>query len=168
MNWFEYVWVRITALTGGTSPKSTKPLKGRGGVLILVGIGVLLGPFYSIIHLTDYWSFSNPETWAGISTLLLLSIGLEFVILVGVFIVQLFLIVWFFKESSKFPTWFVGMMVFNLGFSILDQVMVSMLATQPVFNDPYYVLRMLLSFVLIGTVALYMFKSQRVKATFIN
>ena len=168
MGWFEYIWVRITALTGGTSLKSKKPVKGRGGVLILVGIGVLLSPFYTIGALPGYWEFSNPETWAGISTPLLLVMGVEVVILVGVFIVQLLLIAWFFKESSKFPTWLVGLMVFGLGFNILDQVMVSMIVTQPVFNDPYQVLRLLLRFVMIGTVALYMFNSQRVKATFIN
>jgi len=152
-------------------------VKGLGGWLILVGIGVVIGPFrlsyeigplfYSIFTdgtfeiLTTPGSEAYHQLWGPL--LVFEGIFNSLMILASFYLIYLF-----FSEHYLFPKVYIAIVLLSLFFIPLDAWIGSfILVDEPVF-DPATTTEFARTFFSAVIWVPYMFFSKRVKATFIN
>ncbi len=152
-------------------------LKGLGGWLFLVGMGVVIYPIRVLATtVPDYPSMFTDGTWEAVTTVGSeaynplwepLLIG-EIIYNLGMVVVQIYLIYLFFSKSYRFPKFYIAIVVVSLIFIPLDAWLVSfVLPDEPMF-DPETTKEFLR--LLIGSLIWvpYMLVSKRVKATFVE
>ncbi len=156
---------------------SEKELKGLGGWLIFVAIGVVLSPLNIVVQvLPIYVNIFKSGAWEVLTTP-----GTEFYhafwgffiiaemsINIGLLLTWFFVVHQFFTKKKTFPKWYIGMLLFSLAF-----VFVAALATKIVSPDsPLFDAETLFELIRGSIGALifipYMLVSKRVKATFVN
>ena len=152
-------------------------LKGLGGWLILVGIGVVIGPFRLAYEFgPTYFSIFTNGTWEALTTAEsehYNSLWAPFLIGEVLYnscmvIVLLFLIYLFFSKHYLFPKFYIGIVIVSLIFIPLDAWIGSiLLPNEPVFdpNTKKEFLRTLVGGVIWVP---YMLVSKRVKLTFVE
>jgi len=151
-------------------------LKGLGGWLILVALGVVIGPIrLSFLIVSTYSPIFNDGTWGLLtnpvsesyipyfSPLLIFEIlGNVIFILIGIYMIYLF-----FSKHYLFPKIFIPYYIASLIFILLDAWLVSLIFDIPIF-DPETMRE--LGRTLIGVLIWipYMLVSKRVKVTFVE
>ena len=116
--------------------KKEEDLKGLGGWLILVGIGVVLSPIRII---GDLMPIYLDIPWKEVmSEFPLLGVFIVFEILVNVFLVgaSIYLIFLFFSKNIKFPKLYYFLLVFSIGFIFIDAFIVKLLIPEEPMFDP--------------------------------
>ena len=155
--------------------EETKNLEGLGGWLILVGIGVLFGPFRHFSELVPmYNDIFTDGTWEMLTTpgnegyhplwswLLMGEIITNSIL----FTLMLFAILLFFTKNRFFPKLWIGIIIFGTLFILFDALLVKLvLPNEPIF-DPDTTKELARSVVGCLIWVPYMFVSKRVKATF--
>ena len=154
-----------------------KELKGLGGWLILVGLGVVLSPIRMLVtSIPVYQPVFEDGTWEALTTvgseayhpywssLLVGEIAINSIILVA----SLYLIYLFFSRHYLFPKLYIGIVAVSVIFIPLDAwIVTSMFPDEPMF-DPDTTREFMRT--LIGAVIWipYMILSKRVAATFVE
>lgn len=152
-------------------------LKGLGGWLILVGIGVIIAPIRILVtYVPMYWPLFNNGTWEMLTTagsqayhpiwgpLLVGEIVFNSVIVA----VSIYLIYLFFTKHYLFPRIFLAVIAVSIVFIPLDAWLVSLAMPSEKMFDPDTTkefARALLGGLIWGP---YMLMSKRVKATFVE
>jgi hypothetical protein len=149
---------------------------GLGGWLILVCIGLFVGPFRVLALLVEtYLPIFQDGTWEFVTTpgtdayhplfgpLLLFEV-LWNVALVGAAVTLLFL---FFKRSQKFPKFYIVVAVAQLLFLIIDTWLASSLLVDEPVLDPETIQAFSQQLVTVLVWVPYMRVSKRVKNTFL-
>ena len=154
-----------------------KNLEGLGGWLVLVGLNIIYSPLriiadvfsvYSDLFSDGSWeALTTPGTedynplWAPIL------IG-EMAINGGLVLAWIFVVVLFFSKKKEFPKWFIGTLLFNLAFILIDALAVkSVLPNEPVF-DAETVKEVGRTLIYMVIWVPYMLVSKRVKTTFVK
>jgi hypothetical protein len=145
---------------------------GLGGWLFFVGVGLIIIPFFQGPNIMNYLSLLN-QTYdiPGYMTLL----RLEFVSSIVIFIASIYLLFFYFKKKVKFPKYYIIYIGATTAYAILDYLFLASLTAQT--SEQQKIIADTLSkysgevgksifFAIIWI--LYMKKSKRVKATFIN
>ncbi|WP_370652609.1 DUF2569 domain-containing protein [Sediminibacterium sp.] len=152
-------------------------LKGLGGWLILVGVGVVLSPIrLLVIYIPYYKSIFEDGRWEAFTT-----VGSEAYIpyfgamLIGeitfnsiMVVVLIYLIFLFFSKHHLFPKIFIGIFVASIIFIFLDALLVTMVFPDESIFDPKTTIALMQA--LIGCLIWvpYMLVSKRVRATFVG
>ena len=154
-----------------------KKLEGLGGWLILVGLGIIFSPLRIIVQIFPVYSeiFSN-GSWEAITTpeaeaynplWAPILIG-EITINGGLVLVWMFIAFLFFSRKKVFPKWYIGILVFTLGFILVDTLAIkAVLPSEPIF-DPDTIKEFARSLIATLIWVPYMLISKRVKATFVK
>lgn len=159
-----------------------KNLKGLGGWLVLVILGLFVsvsfqahGAYESVTMFTDgtveFLSDPSSEVYIpGYGGLLKFEFIAEIIFLTaGIYLIYLF-----FKRSRKFPKYYVPFLMISTIYVILDYALLSSVSVsgeiQQVINDTLLEQDEKIGRVIIGALiwGLYMKKSKRVKATFVE
>lgn len=151
--------------------------RGIGGWLILVAIGIIIAPFQVLIQLVPvYIEIFSTGIWEVLTTpgsdvynplWIPILIG-EMTVNAGIVLGWIFLAILFFTKKKLFPKFYIGMLVFNLAFLLLDAFAVkAVLPNEPIF-DPDTLNNVLRTFLTIIIWVPYMLISKRVKVTFIQ
>jgi hypothetical protein len=155
-------------------------LKGIGGWLILVAIGVTLSPFINAGM--DYATFSqvfSADTWNALTNsdspvftpYYALTVFAEMIIGVIIDTYLFYLAYLFYKKKSGFPSLYIKLVFAIFAFTIIDIFVVSLvfpaLTAEDLF-DPLTIRAIWQSIIAILIWVPYMKKSARVKNTFIN
>jgi len=155
-------------------------LKGIGGWLILVAIGVTVSPFIAV--LMDYASSSqtfNTEVWSALTDsnspvytpYFALTVSLETIIRIIIDAYLFYLMYLFYSKKSGFPTLFIRLVFFIFIFTIVDIIAVIFLFPDLTAEDLFDPLTIRSIGQLIFAILVwvpYMKTSVRVKNTFIN
>jgi|SRR3989344_2065031 len=154
-----------------------KNLKGLGGWLVLVGLGIIISPLLIIGQIFPIYSqlFSNGD-WAALTTpgteaynpLWAPILFGEMAINGGLVLVWVRIAFLFFSEKKVFPKWYIGILLFTLAFILIDALAIkSVLPNEPLFDAETakgFGRSLVVSLIWIP----YMLVSKRVKATFVN
>lgn len=152
-------------------------LKGLGGWLILVGIGVVLTPIRLLLStFTLYKPILEDGTWEALTTAgadayhplwAPLLIG-EMTYNVLMIAASIYLIYLFFSKHYLFPKVYIALVLISLFFIPLDAWLVAMIfPDEPIF-DPHTTKEFLRTLI-VGVIWIpYMLISKRVKATFVE
>lgn len=176
-----WYWRRTVAVSGLQPPPLPAVedfhLRGLGGWLILIAIGLCLAPFVRIITIGQHWEgyFSN-LVWQTVAMPQgakydpLYGPLLIFELLGNIFMVgfNLLLLCLFFSKRKSFPSLFIAYMLGQAAFMILDDIgcsLISSLKSNAAVQDHALAFRALIYAIIWS---LYMVKSRRVKATFIR
>ena len=142
-------------------------LKGIGGWLVIIAIGVFVNPISILFTLLKYYIIPLFHKGILISLIknmhLFMLISFEVFINLILFAFSIFILIMFIKKSKNFPILFVIYSASKVVFNIMDTVLsIGDGQTQP--NFPY------ITGIAIGSIiwSLYMLKSRRVKNTFVN
>jgi len=159
-----------------TAPLEATPAKPIGGWLILVGLGVLLRPFYLLFSLYPmYRDMFAPAQWEMLRTagrmaygpLFIPFIYVELIINILFLLAALYQIYLFVMRDHRFPKFFIIFMLLNLAFILLDAWLGGMITEEPTF-DPSTLQE--IKRILIPSLIWvpYMLMSVRVKETFVS
>ena len=157
--------------------ENNEELKGLSGWLILVGIGVVLVPIRLLANTVPiYLPIFTDGTWEAVTTVgseaynpLLgpLLIG-EIVFNLGMVLASIYLIYLFFSKHSRFPTFYIIIVVVSLIGILLDAWLISsVVPSEPMFDSETTkeFFRVLIGgFIWVP----YLLVSKRVKATFVE
>jgi len=161
--------------------KDKAELKGIGGWLILVAIGVTLGPFiavgmdyaiYSEVFSEEVWStLTDSNNIATYTPNYSLAVSVELVasIIIDAYLFRLMFL--FYTKKLDFPSLYIKLVYVIFAFIILDIIMVSLVfpnSTAKDLFDPFTIRAIFQSIFSILVWVPYMKKSVRVKNTFIN
>lgn len=152
-------------------------LNGLRGWLILVGLGIVISPIKIIIqNLSLYPEMFSSGAFAALTTpgtkaynpLWAPILLTELTINSGLFIASIFVAFLFFSKKKLFPKWYIGILLFNLIFVLLDALAVKLVLPQePIFDAvtaKEFIRTLIASMIWVP----YMLVSKRVKATFIK
>lgn len=155
-------------------------LKGIGGWLILVAIGVTLSPFiaagmdyatYSQAFSADTWNALTNSNSPAYTPYYALTVFAEMIISVIIDTYLFYLAYLFYKKKSGFPSLYIKLVFAIFAFTIIDIFVVSLvfpvLTVKDLF-DPLTIKAISQSIMAILIWVPYMKKSVRVKNTFIN
>lgn len=142
-------------------------VKGIGGWLILVAIGVVINPLILLSTLIldhlpiilDGTLFKLLHTQILLFGLMIFEIALNVIFL----IYSIIIVFKFFKKSFQFPKLQIILYISNILFLIIDNVLASLIMKNVTMD--MYILRLSLTAIIWST---YLLKSERVKNTFIN
>jgi transglutaminase-like putative cysteine protease len=173
-----WYWRHSKAALPSLPPVLEEPgLQGLGGWLILVGIGLCLGPLVRVVTLGTSWqSYFGLDVWQSVATpggesyhaLYPPLLMLEMLGNVTLIVVNIFAIVLFFTKRRIFPQVYIVMMMSNAVFLLLDDFGCSLIPSIRNSADSAGhkdAIRAVLSALIWCS---YMVKSRRVKATFIR
>jgi len=174
------VWVwRASRAPGDLPPPlpSEVELQGLGGWLILVGLGICLGPLLRVGLVGQHWeSYFSLHTWQAVAMPQgeqyhpLYAPLLIFELLGNIFLLGLngLAICLFFAKHRLFPKAYIALLVLNAVFLVLDELAanrIPFVASQADTSSAREIFRATLAALIWST---YMLKSRRVKATFIR
>lgn len=150
---------------------------GLGGWLILVGIGLLVTPFQlgAMIYMT-FMPFFEDGTWALLTTpgsdayhpLLAYLIAFEMAVNIAFAIASLAVLGFLIAQSRRFPNLFIGLVLANLIFIVLDAWLGSLIITDEPMMDPETTRTLIRSAVFAAIWIPYMRVSRRVRNTFVK
>ena len=111
-----------------------KKLEGLGGWLTYIGLVVIFSP---IILIRDIGYIYTPvmRNWDTLDLVLQRIIIIETVISALIVLMWCKIIYLFFTKAYKFPLYFVGLLLFGIGYTVLDAFVVSIYTGNPMFND---------------------------------
>jgi hypothetical protein len=147
-------------------PKQVKA--GLGGWLILVGLGLVAGAILAPFGLVGYVSYlSENHNIPGFSSVLWAGITFQIILLIS----NCYLLYLFFKKNKKFPPYYIIFIYFLIAWAIINYYMVNSLIAPTAEAKNF--LKEYLSDTKSSSIGsliwvLYMHKSKRVKATFVN
>ena len=105
-----------------------KNLKGLGGWLIFVGLGIILAPLrimnqaflaYSHLFSNGAWeSLTKPGSEANDTILAMILLG-ELIVSVGLVLAWVFIAFLFFAKKRLFPKYYISILLFSLGVMLL-------------------------------------------------
>jgi len=151
--------------------------KGIRGWLILVAIGVVLGPIRLLVTaIPVFQPIFTDGTWAALTTVgsevynplwAPLLIG-EISYNVAIFLASLYLAFLFFTKHYRFPVVYISIVVVSLVFIVLDAWFIQFIVPNEPMFDPA-TLKEFLRVLIAGIIWVpYMLLSKRVKATFVE
>lgn len=147
-----------------------------GGLLYLVGLGVLLRPFYLAYTIYTYLQIFNDISWRALMQPIAQSYLpwlkeitiIEFIVNTLMFFVSIYMIYLFFNKKRAFPMVFIGYMVFQLIFHITITYIVSEILSLKEIIDPQTIIDIKRIAILSMIWIPYMMLSERVKTTFVK
>lgn len=151
--------------------------RGLGGWLILVGIGIVVGPFrMAFIMLETYREVSANGTWEILTTQgsgfyypeLAALIVVEMVVNLAILAASVYVAYLFFTKRRSLPAWYIGVAVFSLVFVVVDAIVVSAMLPDMPLLDSETAREMGRSLIQVCVWVPYMLVSKRVKNTFVN
>ncbi len=160
--------------------KDKTQLKGIGGWLVLVAIGVTISPFlaasadyttYSQVFSGELWSSPTDSNSPNYIPYYALTISMEMIVGVIIDAYLFYLIYLFYQKKSNFPPLYIKLVFAVFAFHIIDIFAVSLvfpyLTARDLF-DPLTIKAITQSVLAIVIWVPYMSKSVRVKNTFVN
>lgn len=160
--------------------KDKTELRGLGGWLVLIAVGVTIAPFLNVVtdFNTFYTSF-DAEAWSALTNsnsaaynpyfASYFSLGVIISVIIDAYLFYLMYL--FYKESSSFPSLYIKLIFAVFIFIILDLVVASLifpsLTTSDLLDLPT-IKGIFQSIFAILVWVPYMMKSVRVKNTFVN
>lgn len=154
-----------------------KELKGLGGWLILVGIGVVIGPIRLLaVFIPLYFPMFSDGTWAALTTpssavytpyfgaMLIAEMCFNSLMLLAC----LFLVFLFFTKNHLFPKVYIGIIAASLIFIPLDAWVVTAVFPDQSMFDPDTLKEFGRTLIAAVIWVPYMLVSKRVKATFVE
>ncbi|WP_376690613.1 DUF2569 domain-containing protein [Wenzhouxiangella sp. EGI_FJ10409] len=151
--------------------------EGLGGWLILVGIGIVVGPFrMAFIMLETYRELGANGTWEILTTQgsgfyypeLAALIVVEMVVNLAILAASVYVAYLFFTKRRSLPAWYIGVAVFSLVFVLVDAIVVSAMLPDMPLLDSETAREMGRSLIQVCVWVPYMLVSKRVKNTFVN
>lgn len=151
-------------------------LKGLGGWLWLVAIGIVFAPIQILMLLGGAWDIFSNGTWEALTTPGSSSYNAmwapvivgEIAFNIALILVWVYIAFLFFGKHRWFPKFYIGMLLFAVVFIPLDALIVqSMIPGAPLFDDEsgkQFVRAIVGALIWIP----YMLVSKRVKATFVQ
>ena len=149
---------------------------GLGGWLVLVALGLILNPIRLLVFLVQtYPPIFQTGAWEALTTpgsesyhqlwapLLIFEVAGN----IAVIVASLALLVLFFRRSRHFPKLFVAFALINLVFVILDAWLGSLVITDEPMFDPVTARELGRSLIAVLVWVPYMFRSRRVRNTFV-
>jgi hypothetical protein len=173
------VWALTCLRTGSAVPLSPPPmpedvrLQGLGGWLILVGLGICVAPIVRIGTVASAWTgFFSQASWqlvavpSGASYHPLYGPLLIFEVLsnVGLFGLNLLVMLMFFTKRKAFPKVYMAFLIANMSCVLLDEILINIIRPAQA-NAAAASFGSVVATVLWCT---YMVNSRRVKATFVK
>lgn len=159
-----------------TEPNNSD-LKGLGGWLILVGIGVVINPIrLVIIGVLSYKPLFESGAWEQITTvgsgfynpyLSYLLIG-ELVFNVTILLAAIYLVYLFFSRHYLFPKVYISVVVVSLVFIVTDAWLVSIIIPDTPLFDTETVAEFIRVLITASIWIPYMLVSKRVRVTFVE
>lgn len=146
----------------GTS--EAEPLKGIGGWLALVALGVILMPFflaYSLASTLTAFQYLGSAP-ANLATLIIL----EAAVISGFFVLSIVLAVKFFKTRASAPKLYIGLLAGLAAFNLFE--VVALVGITGKAADPESMKDLIRSVLAAAVWIPYMLISKRVKKTFVN
>lgn len=147
---------------------TTYELEGLDGWLILVGIGLVITPIRSVWHSKSYFAdgglwlaFSQIDWWLSIS-------ALEFGLIVAFFLVEIYLILLFFQKKRRFPIVFIWVYSITALINITGALLPGLVFAEVPAFDSETMKELGKSLVSPLIWIPYMYRSRRVKATFVR
>lgn len=149
---------------------------GLGGWLILVGFGVLIGPFIILTQVPKFLTIFKNGSYEILTTssnaayhpLWAPVIWGEILINTVLFFACIYLIFLFFSKKVLFPKLYIGIALGSLIFVILDAVLVKVVVPSEQIFNPETIKDVFRSLVGVIIWVPYMIKSKRVKVTFVK
>jgi len=141
-------------------------LKGIGGWLVLVAIGVIAGPIHALNNFSEYPSLIAGENFQLIDFSFKAFVWSEAVFFALMILVTVYVAFLFFKKRREFPSWFVGTLTAYIAFTLFDAVYAAWLMPEMPISDSLGIIfgQMIQAAIWIP----YMFKSERVRLTFVE
>jgi len=164
--------LRIEELEGVDSHSE---LRGIGGWLVLVAIGVLIAPFRMIFSVAPVYSdIFESGTWEAITSptseyynlALATFISAEIIINIILLCISIFLIYLLFTKKPSFPKFFIGITIFSLVFILVDAWVATLLIPNIPMFDPDTINEVARASIGVFIWVPYMLMSKRVKETF--
>lgn len=157
-------------------PLADKSLSGLGGWLILVGIGLFIGPIRTLgamkssLGAFELWKWQNLTTPGGVSYSALWGpiLTMELLFQISFLALSFFVLMLFFKKRRMFPRWYIALLVFAAVFTLGDAIAVQFLNVSHAAKDQNLPLVFLKASIGCGIWIPYMLTSRRVKATFVR
>jgi len=143
---------------------------GLGGWLAWVGLGLIASPFYRVPGLLKYFPlFNRVYDIPGYLTLL----QFEFIMWIAFLFANFYLIYLYFKKNINFPKYYIIYLIATVIFTAVDYAFLASLtaptpAEQKILTDALSQNSITSTIIFAIIWVLYMNKSKRVKATFIN
>ena len=152
-------------------------LKGLGGWLVLVGLGLVVSPFRIAIQvLPMYVKIFSDGTWEALTSpggvaynpvwmpFLLSELIVNLCMILG----WLYIAFLFFKKKKQFPRFFIVLAIFTIIVQLADTFVTSILVPGQAMFDPETVKELVRSVVFAAIWVPYMLMSKRVKVTFVE
>lgn len=153
-------------------PSDKKISAGLTGWLALIGLGLIVNPIINSLSLSEYFSLFN-QTYDIPGYMMLLRF--EFVAIAITIIAAIYLLFLYFKKNIKFPKHYITFQIFVAAYAALDYLFLASLTAstqeqQKIITDTLsqYSGKVGQSIFFAIIWILYMKKSKKVKATFIN
>jgi len=157
--------------------KNQNDLKGLGGWLILVGIGVIFSPIRLLVsYVPLYYQILSDGTWEALTTVgseaynplwepILMG---EIVYNLGIFVLSIYLIYFFFSKHYLFPRFYIALLLAPIIFIPMDAWVVTLvLPNEPMF-DPEAAKEFARALIGAFIWVPYLFISKRVQVTFVE
>ncbi len=154
-----------------------KELRGLGGWLALVGIGIILSTIINVYQIYGFYvQVIKSGLWQALTTqggkayqpVLAGIIASEMVVNGIVILLFLYMAILYFSKNRRFPKFFTGVLIFVLIFTVLDLAATCTILPFEIVMQPGTIIRV--SMPVFGCLIWipYMRKSKRVKATFVR
>ena len=156
--------------------KNQEELKGLGGWLILVGLGVLFSPVFVAKDWFDIIEFFKDDSWKYLldsnssiyDPQLFYFICIEIVINIILFIAAVYAIYLFFSKHYRFPKYYIGLMAGYFLVLLIDTISADILIPKQNAFDEGVMSELVKSFLRMCIWITYLLFSVRVKNTFIE
>jgi len=174
--WF---WRASTSADNNLPPviAESSPLQGLRGWLILVGLGLVIAPLVRLrtmgIHWKGYFSMNiwelvttpgNPAYHPLYGPVLVFEV-LGNVLILGLIFLSIIL---FFEKRRVFPKVYITLLVTNLLFAVIDHIFVINIHPRTTAANSLFAFQTFMIAIMTCVWTLYMFRSRRVKATFVR
>ena len=148
---------------------------GLGGWLILVGLGVIISPLYSLMAINEYLPIFQEnliEELVSINPFWEYYIWTEIIVNLIIFLCSVYAVFLFFTKKTFFPKFYICLLCGISAFMVLDTVVGEMLLQEIDYEEQYTdsESRMETGKALLSTIIWvpYLLFSKRVKATFVK
>jgi len=141
-------------------------LKGIGGWLILVAIGVVGAPLYALSVLSEILSLISGEDFQFLSLSIKAFVWFEMLFWGMMLLISAYVVFLFFKKKRDFPNWYIAIFLLFIAFSVSDMMVVNLLLPEEPLED-----MIVAGFRTVIQAAIwipYLLKSKRVRLTFVE